>query len=133
MYRSQCYALFLQRYGMLRDASGFAKVIIKAGKTDLRRGIDGLVSIIRLEYGMDPLQEGTLFLFCGGKRSSIKGILFEKDGFLLITKRLSDGVFQWPRDSDEARALSMDEFKRLMEGFTINSSIRVYERINKVP
>lgn len=118
---------------MLRDASGFAKVIIKAGKTDLRRGIDGLVSIIRLEYGMDPLQEGTLFLFCGGKRSSIKGILFEKDGFLLITKRLSDGVFQWPRDSDEARALSMDEFKRLMEGFTINSSIRVYERINKVP
>lgn len=116
---------------MLRDASGFAKVIIKAGKTDLRRGIDGLVSIIRLEYGMDPLQEGTLFLFCGGKRSSIKGILFEKDGFLLIKKRLSDGVYQWPRDSDEARALSMDEFRRLMEGFTINSSIRVYERINK--
>lgn len=114
---------------MLRDGCGFTKVIIKAGRTDLRRGIDGLVSIVRLEYGMDPLQEGTLFLFCGRKRSSIKGLLFEKDGFLLLTKRLSDGVYQWPRDSDEARALSMDEFRRLMEGFTVHSSIRVYERI----
>jgi transposase len=114
---------------MLRDGNSFKKVIIKAGKTDLRRGIDGLVSIIRLEYGIDPLEEGTLFLFCGSRRSCIKGISFEKDGFLLLTKRLSDGVYQWPRDSDEARSLSKDEFQRLMEGFTIQSSIRVYERL----
>ena len=39
---------------MLRDASWCKRVIIKCGKTDLRRGITGLVSIIRLEYGLDP-------------------------------------------------------------------------------
>ena len=116
---------------MLRDRATFKKVIIKAGKTDLRRGIDGLVSIVRLEYGMDPLEDGTLFLFCGTRRTSIKGIFFEKDGFLLLTKRLSDGFYQWPRDTDEAMSLSLEEFQRLMEGFTIHSSIRTYERISE--
>ncbi|MBO6307231.1 MAG: IS66 family insertion sequence element accessory protein TnpB [Oribacterium sp.] len=113
---------------MLRDATWFKKVIIKCGKTDLRRGISGLMSVIRLEYGLDPVEEGTLFLFCGNRRNCIKGICFDQDGFCMIVKRLTDGVYQWPRSTDEARALSQEEFHRLMEGFTVQSSIRVYER-----
>ncbi len=113
---------------MLREATWFKKVIIKCGKTDLRRGISGLMSVIRLEYGLDPVEEGTLFLFCGNKRNCIKGICFDQDGFCMIVKRLTDGVYQWPRSTDEARSLSREEFHRLMEGFTVQSSIRVYER-----
>ncbi len=113
---------------MLREANWFKKVIIKCGRTDLRRGISGLMSVIRLEYGLDPVEEGTLFLFCGNKRNCIKGICFDQDGFCMIVKRLTDGVYQWPRSTDEARALSQEEFHRLMEGFTVQSSIRVYER-----
>ena len=113
---------------MLRDATWCRRVIIRCGRTDLRRGITGLVSIIRLEYGLDPLEDGTLFLFCGNKRNCIKGICFDRDGFCLIVKRLTDGVYQWPRNSDEAMDLSREEFRRLMEGFTIQSSIRVFER-----
>ena len=113
---------------MLRDATWFKKIIIKCGKTDLRRGISGLMSVIRLEYGLDTVEEGTLFLFCGNKRNCIKGICFDQDGFCMIVKRLTDGVYQWPRSTDEARALSQEEFHRLMEGFTVQSSIRVYER-----
>ena len=87
---------------MLREGLGFSRVIIRVGKTDLRRGIDGLASIIRLEYGLEPMEAGTLFLFCGTKRDRIKGLLYEGDGFLLLIKRLTDGVFQWPRNSNEA-------------------------------
>ena len=106
---------------MLRDASWCKRVIIRCGRTDLRRGITGLVTIIRLE-------DGTLFLFCGNKRNCIKGVCFDGDGFCMIVKRLTDGVYQWPRSTDEAMALSKEEFHRLMEGFTVQSSIRVYER-----
>ena len=113
---------------MLRETTWFKKVIIKCGRTDLRRGISGLMSVIRLEYGLDPVEEGTLFLFCGNKRNCIKGICFDQDGFCMIVKRLTDGVYQWPRSTDEARSLSQEEFHRLMEGFTVQSSIRVYER-----
>jgi transposase len=63
---------------MLREANWFKKVIIKCGRTDLRRGISGLMSVIRLEYGLDPVEEGTLFLFCGNKRNCIKGICFDQ-------------------------------------------------------
>ena len=113
---------------MLRNSSGFKKVIIRCGKTDLRKGISGLVAIIRLEYELDPLEEDTLFLFCGNKRNCIKGVCFDRDGYCMIVKRLTDGVYQWPRHTDEARALSAEEVRRLMEGFTVQSSIRIYER-----
>lgn len=110
---------------MLRDSAGFKRVILVTGKTDLRRGIDGLKSIIMLKYGLNPMEAGTLFLFCGTRRDRIKGLLFEGDGFLMLTKRLSDGVYQWPRDTEEALSLDREAFQRLMEGFTVESSIRV--------
>lgn len=33
------------------------RVVILTGKTDMRRGIDGLVSIVRLKYNLDPLDK----------------------------------------------------------------------------
>lgn len=62
---------------MLKEGAGVKRVILRAGKTDLRRGIDGLKSIIQLAYGMDPMEEGTLFLFCGTRRDRIRGLLYE--------------------------------------------------------
>ena len=111
---------------MLRDGIGFDRVVIRCGRTDLRKGIDGLKSLIMLEYGMNPLNTGTLFLFCGSNRRNIKGLIFEGDGFSMITKRLSDGFYQWPRNSDEARLVSKEEFIRLMEGYTVDSSIKIF-------
>ena len=115
---------------MLKEGYGVKRVILRAGKTDLRNGIDGLAAIIRLAYGMNPLEEGTLFLFCGIKRDRIKGLLYEGDGFLLLTKRLSNGVYQWPRSSSEARELTTEEFRRLMDGFAVESSIRSFPQID---
>lgn len=116
---------------MLKEGYGVKRIILRAGKTDLRHGIDGLAAIVRLVYGMNPLEEGTLFLFCGVRRDRIKGLLYEGDGILLLTKRLSNGVYQWPRDSNEARELSREAFTRLMTGFTVESSIRTYSRIDE--
>ena len=116
---------------MLREGLGISRVILRVGRTDIRKGIDGLAAIIRLEYGLDPLEEGTLFLFCGHQRDRIKGLLYEGDGFLLLTKRLSNGVFQWPNNSNEAMELSREEFDRLMGGFNIVSSIRSFKKVNQ--
>lgn len=35
---------------MLNDAPGFSKVFLAVGYTDLRRGIDGLATIIKFKY-----------------------------------------------------------------------------------
>lgn len=115
---------------MLREALGVKRIIVACGRTDLRRGINGLTAMVRLNYGLDPLEEGTLFLFCGTKKDRLKALIFEGDGFCLITKRLSDGKFQWPRTPDEARDISTEQYQRLMEGFTLEGTIRRYKKVN---
>ena len=47
---------------MLNNASGFRKVYIAAGYTDLRRGIDGLASIVKFNFQLDPYEKDILFL-----------------------------------------------------------------------
>jgi transposase len=101
----------------------FSKIIIAVGRSDLRRGIDGLSAMIRLKYDLDPLEKDTLFLFCGTRSDRIKGILWTGDRFVMIYIRLADGQFQWPRTEEEARTLSGKEFLRLMDGFTIDPSV----------
>ena len=38
---------------MLNDATGFDKIFIATGYTDLRRGIDGLASTIKYQFELD--------------------------------------------------------------------------------
>lgn len=41
---------------MLNDAAGFKRILIAAGYTDLRRGIDGLAGIV--QYQFEQLMKG---------------------------------------------------------------------------
>jgi len=111
---------------MLNDAVGssFAGIYLACGKTDLRQGIDGLASQIQFRFKLDPYMKGTIFLFCGSRRDRIKCLLWEGDGFLLLYKRLSNGHFCWPRNSEELKQLTPDQFRSLMSGFAVEGSIR---------
>ena len=104
---------------MFNDASGFKRIYLATGYTDLRRGIDGLASIVKYEFQLDPFDRNTLFLFCGRRTDRIKGLLWEGDGFLLLYKRLGTGAFSWPRSADEAIEISYDQYRLLMQGFDI--------------
>ena len=73
---------------MLNDASGFRRIYLATGYTDLRRGMEGLASIIKFNFQLDPYQKDILFLFCGRRTDRIKGLVWEGDGFLLLYKRL---------------------------------------------
>jgi transposase len=61
------------------------KVYIAAGKTDLRRGIDGLASIIKDKFQLDPFQN-VLFLFCGSKLTTIKDLILGAKSTLICSK-----------------------------------------------
>ncbi len=104
---------------MLRNTNEFRKVYIRSGYTDLRFGIDGLAKLIQFQFGMDPFEEGTLFLFCGRRSDRIKGLVWEGDGYLLLYKRIENGHFQWPRNSQDVERMTRQEFHKLMEGFHV--------------
>lgn len=104
---------------MLRDLSNNTHVYIACGYTDLRKGIDGLSQLIYSTFKMDPYEIGNVFFFCGKKTDRIKALLYEGDGFVLLYKRLSKGRFQWPRSTEELKNVTYEEYKLLMQGFSI--------------
>lgn len=104
---------------MLSDFTGADRVYIACGYTDLRRGIDGLAAIVQQQFNLDPFTN-TLFLFCGRRRDRIKALYWEGNGFVLLYKRLESGSFQWPRKESEARVLTLQQHRWLMEGLSVD-------------
>ena len=109
---------------VLNNATGFRKIYIAAGYTDLRRGIDGLASIIKFNFQLDPYEKDILFLFCGRRSDRIKGLVWEGDGFLLLYKRLELGGFSWPRTKEEALEITPEQYQALMQGLRSSPDIR---------
>ena len=105
---------------MLGDISGVARIYLVTGYTDMRKSINGLMGIIRDSYRMDPYSN-SLYLFCGRRCDRIKALHFEKDGFVLLYKVLEKdaGRYFWPRNASEAKPITRQEFKWLMEGLSI--------------
>jgi transposase len=103
---------------MLNDFIGAERIYIACGYTDLRRGIDGLASIVQQQFQLDPFTN-TLFLFCGQRRDRMKALYWEGNGFVLLYKRLESGSFQWPRTGVEAKALTPQQYRWLMEGLSV--------------
>ena len=87
---------------MLGDISVVDDIYIVCGYTDMRKQIDGLYSIVKDQFHMDPEQRA-LYLFCGRRCDRIKALLYENDGFVLLYKRLtaSEGRYRWPRNKNE--------------------------------
>ena len=81
-----------------------------------RKGIDGLAMIIGDQYGQNPFEKGTLFLFCGKRSDRCKGLLWMGTGFLLLYKRFENGRMSWPRNTQEAADLTEEQFHYLMMG-----------------
>ena len=104
---------------MLNDFTGADQVYIACGYTDLRKGIDGLARLVQQQFELDPFTN-TLFLFCGRRRDRLKALYWEGDGFLLLYKRLEDGKFSWPRNEQEVRNITREQFIWLTQGLSID-------------
>jgi transposase len=96
----------------------FEHIVIACGKTDLRRGIDGLVALVQSEYKLDPYSS-SMFLFCGSKLDRIKILIYDGESFAIIYKRLESGKYKWPRDNNEAKLLTEREFAWFCDGLSM--------------
>lgn len=103
---------------MLGDISKAGRIFIITGYTDMRKSIDGLMSIIAHTYQMDPYNK-SLYLFCGRRSDRIKALFYENDGFVLLYKRLESGKYQWPRNREEVHLLTRQQLRWLLEGLSI--------------
>lgn len=103
--------------------SDLGQVYIVCGKTDLRKGIDGLATLVKEQFELDPFS-GKVFLFCGGSKDRFKALYWDGQGFWLLYKRFENGKLNWPRNQNEVQALSSEQVDWLMKGFAINPKIK---------
>ena len=72
---------------MIGNLSRVQKIYLVTGRTDMRKSFDGLMAVIRDNFQMDPFSNA-VFLFCGRKKNTMKALYFDRDGFVLLQKRL---------------------------------------------
>ena len=97
------------------------RVYLAAGRTDLRRGIDGLAAQIQTVLREDPFS-GHLFIFRGRAAHTIKVLMYDGSGFLLMQKRLTEGKFIWPSPADGIVTISRAQMSLLVDGLDWRSA-----------
>jgi transposase len=70
------------------------KILVAVEPADFRRGIDGLARLCQETLQHDPFA-GAVFVFCNRKRTALKVLMYDGQGFWLCHKRLSRGRFPW--------------------------------------
>lgn len=103
--------------------TSYQKIYVITGKTELRKGIDGLATFVKEEFDLDPFNNA-LFLFCGTKMDRFKALVWESDGFLLFYKRLENGPLLWPRKDSAAKLITQTQLKRFLQGFPLSPSVQ---------
>lgn len=83
------------------------RVYLAAEPVDLRRGHDGLVAIVRGEWELNPFA-GHLFVFLGRRLDRVKILVWDRNGFVLYYKRLSQGRFRMPKVPADATRVELD-------------------------
>ena len=83
------------------------RVVLATEPVDLRRGHDGLVTLVQSLWKVDPYS-GTLFVFLGRRMDRVKVLFFSAGGFVVYYKRLERGRFSIPRVPDGASQIVLE-------------------------
>ncbi len=95
------------------------KVYLHREPVDGRKNINGLALLVEHVLGLDPFAPA-LFVFSNRRRDRIKILLWEKNGFWLLFKRLEADRFKWPKDADVV-TLSVEQLHWLLAGIDLTA------------
>lgn len=77
------------------NPSGSTKIYLACGATDMRKGFGGLQALVAGVLKRDALS-GHWFIFCNGRKTTIKILYWDGSGFWVCAKRLERGTFSFP-------------------------------------
>src|SRR5271155_5159096 len=91
------------------------RVWLAVGRTDMRRGMNGLALQVQQTLGRDP-HAGDLYVFRGVRGDLIKIIWHDGIGMSLYAKRLEHGRFLWPSPADGTVGISASQLAYMLDG-----------------
>ncbi len=89
---------------------------------DMRKGYDSLSGIVRNEFLMNPLS-GDVFIFFSKGRNKIKILFWQGDGFVIYSKRLERGTYEWSlnKSVEKYKTISSQQLQFILEGISLLS------------
>jgi transposase len=101
------------------------RIFVATSRVDGRKGIDGLAALVRGQFVQDPLS-GSMFVFFSRRADRVRVLYWDRDGYVLITKRLERGNFRVPwRGSDNTHvAVEAAELLLILEGIDLHQARR---------
>ncbi len=98
---------------------------------DFRTGINGLTILVEQALGMNPFA-AAVYVFSNRQRNRVKILVWERNGFWLLMKRLEQDRFIWP-DEAVVPTLTVEQLHWLLDGIdlavTQRHPQRFYERV----
>jgi len=91
------------------------RVWLACGRTDMRKGIDGLAMLAQQVLNENPF-DGALFAFRGRRGGMVKLLWYDGQGMCLFSKRLERGHFVWPVTETGRVSLTPAQLSMLLEG-----------------
>jgi transposase len=95
--------------------TGPVRVMLAVKPVDFRRGMDGLAAIVKEELRANPFT-GVIWVFRAKRADCVKLIFWDGTGMVLVSKRLDDGKFRWPKLQSGVMRLSSAQMSALLEG-----------------
>jgi transposase len=91
------------------------RVWLAVGRTDMRKGMNGLALQVQQVLGRDP-HAGDLYVFRGARGDLLKIVWHDGIGMSLYAKRLERGRFIWPSPADGVVAISAAQLAYMLDG-----------------
>ena len=94
---------------------GGTRVWLATGRTDMRKGMNGLALQVQEVLRRDPFG-GHVFVFRGRRGDLLKILWHDNQGMCLFVKRLEAGRFIWPSPAEGVVTISPAQLGYLLEG-----------------
>lgn len=100
------------------------RVFVALEPTDMRKSFAGLEGETRRLLEQDPLS-GHLFVFFNRRRTMVKVLYWDRNGFCVIAKRLERGTFHLPeRNARGVVEMEWAELGLILEGLELRGARR---------
>ena len=101
------------------------RVWLSVGRTDMRRGMNGLALQVQETLGRDPFA-GDLFVFRGARGDLIKILWHDGLGLSLYAKRLERGRFVWPAVASGSVSISSSQLAYMLDGIDWRNPVHTF-------
>ena len=104
------------------NLGGSHRVFLCVERVDFRKAHDGLCALVRDVFKDDPFS-GDVFVFHNGTHDRIKLLVWDRNGFWLLYKRLEQGTFPFDVRGEDARVeITRAQLAMLLEGLEWKSA-----------